>query len=82
MNVHCFQQISRSIEKSWRIVIAGDDNGMPARCGGKTREKSVIQLLRPIAGSAGIKNIPRHDQGINMFFPNRIDQPVEESRRS
>jgi len=58
-------------------VITGRDHHMPTAGTGTTAQKSIVQLLRPIARSAVIKDVPGHQQSLGPLAFNTTEQPVE-----
>ena len=42
-------------------------------------EETVVEFLRTVTWSSGVKNITGHQQGVDVVFINRLRQPVQKS---
>lgn len=84
VDIKGLEQLLGCIEKGRRIVVARDNDNMPTgiRCQRRLKidplSASVAEVkLTPLTVrlSAGVKNITRHQQGINFILLNRLSQP-------
>ena len=77
MDVECLEQLLRCVEKGGRVVIAGDDDDMPAGRADGSPQKTVIQFLRTGRWRAVVEYVARHQQGADFVPPDCFGQPVQ-----
>ena len=71
------QHLAGGIQQRGRIVVARRDHHVPAPRAGAAAQKAVVELQRPIAGRAVVEDITGHQQRLDPFGLDAVDQPVE-----
>jgi hypothetical protein len=56
-------------------VVSRHDNNMPTGGRGHSAQKTIIDFLGAIARSAGVENVARHQQSMDLIPLNRVGQP-------
>jgi hypothetical protein len=58
-------------------VVSRNDNDVTTGRFGDLPEKLVVKLLRAVAWSRIIENVPRNDENIHFLKANRVNKPSE-----
>lgn len=58
-------------------MVPGNNYNMTAAGCSHTAEEAIVELLRPVAGRAGIEHITGNQQGIDLFIFNGLRQPIQ-----
>jgi hypothetical protein len=58
-------------------MVPGNDHNMTAAGCSHPTQETIIELLRPVAGRAGIEHITGNQQSIDLFLFNGLRQPIQ-----